>query len=360
MMVADAFTLIGGGALVTFALIAGSAFLFTSYASQDVPPVSLTALRLTIGSSGLLLISAVTGKICWLKAASYHELVSLAIIGFANTAIPYTLLAAALSQGVNVATAAVLSGAAPLFATVLSALFLTHASKVWFQPKRLLGLSLGFAGVIIIAFIKQIVKDKNTTSTVTGVILQLFGVLSKAVAAVLAEHHNSKFQTGMPVFVQAFLQAAAGALIAIPVALAMDCTHMTPKILDPHRVAQSGAYCGFVHNANQQAIFGVLYLGVCSSCIVYILQFFLLKTVGAVRQMLVDYLTPAVGIVEGALFKDEWKHIHAEEQMLFSVGVVLIVTGLVLVQLSRPVSSSTDVSKPLTSLEPVARGLTFE
>ena len=44
---------------------------------------------------------------------------------------------------------------------------------------------------------------------------------------------------------------------------------------------------------------------------VYVLQFFLVREVGAVQQMAVDYLTPIVGVVEGALFRCNFCDISA-------------------------------------------------
>ena len=50
-------------ALIAFALIAGSAFLVTKEASKSLPPCTIAAARLLLGSTGLLLCNALLAGI---------------------------------------------------------------------------------------------------------------------------------------------------------------------------------------------------------------------------------------------------------------------------------------------------------
>ncbi|CAE8594276.1 unnamed protein product, partial [Polarella glacialis] len=63
------------------------------------------------------------------------------------------------------------------------------------------------------------------------------------------------------------------------------------------------------------------------SCVVYLLQFFLLSRVGAIRQTLMDQLALVVGVSEGALFRGEFHDASGLEAMLFFTGAGLVLTG---------------------------------
>ena len=96
----------------------------------------------------------------------------------------------------------------------------------------------------------------------------------------------------------------------------------------------------------------LLYLGLASSCAVYVLQFYLVREVGAVQQMAVDYLTPIVGVVEGALFRCNFCNISALRLALVLTGTTLAAVGATIVNCCdgaarRKVESDTAVGAPL-------------
>ncbi len=88
-------------------------------------------------------------------------------------------------------------------------------------------------------------------------------------------------------------------------------------------------------SAPHQALLGILYLGLASSCLAYIFQFYLLQTIGtstsltqfcldeprfgkqlmkfsvlgSVRQTFVDFLVPVVALLESAVILDSWAHV---------------------------------------------------
>jgi hypothetical protein len=110
--------------ILCYALISGSAFLFTKQASQNVPPASLTALRMSIGSTSLLLSHIIffgfRKTINIFQNEIYNNINWIFIVGAFNTTIPYTLYAVALTNGIDVSVAAVLSGMAPLLVSLLT------------------------------------------------------------------------------------------------------------------------------------------------------------------------------------------------------------------------------------------------
>lgn len=62
----------------------------------------------------------------------------------------------------------------------------------------------------------------------------------------------------------------------------------------------------FFATADLMAWISVAYLGFFSTVIAYILYFYLIRTVGSVKQTMVGYLLPVFGVFIGAIFLKEW------------------------------------------------------
>ena len=186
-------------ALLTYAIIAGSAFLFTKAATQLTPPCTLAALRLSIGSCGLLLLNFVGfGPRETLATLDHMKRPHAVAVGLLNTAIPYTLYAYAMhSFGVQVWLAAAISGCTPLIAQILA---MVQRAK---RPSRLVvaGLFVGLAGLALLSVATLIRPVGSTgahrTTTVSGVLVQIVAVLSKAAAAVIAQRHHELVRARM-------------------------------------------------------------------------------------------------------------------------------------------------------------------
>ena len=225
---------------------------------------------------------------------------------------------------------------APLGGTALAA----RAAKRS-KPLVYAGLLVGFVGIVLLSVEKiahphphnqsshvacggaygAASDGPSLSSAVLGHCALLVAVASKATASVLAERHLR----AVPLFALALGQTVLGFAFALVAALAVDFAY--------HFGAgpPACAYFGFVAEATPGAWYAVAYLGLCSSCIVYLLQYFLIKRVGAVKQMLVDYLTPVVGIVEGAIFRNELAGLAAGIVAAEVGGVLLVGVGVSMV-----------------------------
>ena len=316
-------------ALFAFGLIAGSAFLVTKEATKYLPAASLTACRMVLGATGLFICNlAVFGceKTSAMIATCRSMTALVATVGLLNTTIPYTLYAVALTRGVDVSVASVMSGAAPLFASVIAQLFLAAGGEEkQCRGMRLVGLVIGFAGTVVVAVNKQFEAGKLDESSTVGVAAQFIGVLCKACAAILAEHTFRNTERGrlLPAPGLAMGQAFFGALAAIVLALIWDFGVQPSNAVHMHRD---------VTDHWKDIIPSLLYLGLASSCAVYYLQFFILRHAGGVRQMFVDFLTPAVGITEGAIFLCDFCDATTESIAFAVSGSVMCLLGVVLVQ----------------------------
>ena len=313
-------------ALVAFALIAGSAFLVTKEVSKSLPPCTIAASRLALGSVGLLLCNALLAGIAPTARAIALLLAQplVLVVGCCNTAISYSLNAAAMDHGIEVWLAATLAGCAPLFTAAMALAFLPTR-----RPSASIvgGLLVGFAGIGALAAEKALAPGKHGATTAVGFLLQLIAVSSKAIASALAQRQMGS----AGVVSRSTMPNTTPALLALQFAAAQALAGLAAALVFALVVDVSPWFGGGLHTlaplSHGRVWPALLYLGLASSCLVrgrrrshlsspalrttdcfsqwqvYVLQFYLVREVGAVQQMAVDYLTPIVGIVEGAIFR---------------------------------------------------------
>ena len=131
--------------LVFFALgfMWGSSYLFIKLAVDDFGTFTLVALRLVVGAACCGPSSGSRKQPLPRERRIYGHLLVMAIV---NITIPFLLITWA-EQSVDSSLAAILTSPVPLFAIVLSAIFLAD------EPIRVngvIGLIVGFIGVVII------------------------------------------------------------------------------------------------------------------------------------------------------------------------------------------------------------------
>lgn len=90
-------------------------------------------------------------------------------------------------------------------------------------------------------------------------------------------------------------------------------------------------HLSFFKHANYVSWLSVAYLGVLSTGVAYICFFYLIRTVGSVKQSMVGYLLPVFGVIEGAVFLNEWEGIPFYIPIIEVVGCVLIFAGIAVV-----------------------------
>src|SRR6478609_9678977 len=121
----------------------GSSYLFIKLAVDDFGTFTLVAFRLVVGALLLWTVVRIAKQPLPRERRIYGHLLVMAII---NITIPFLLITWA-EASVESSLAAILTSPVPLFAIVLSAIFLTD------EPIRVngvVGLIVGFIGVVII------------------------------------------------------------------------------------------------------------------------------------------------------------------------------------------------------------------
>jgi drug/metabolite transporter (DMT)-like permease len=276
-------------------LIWGASFLWIKIAVRDIGPVSLVAFRLFFGLAGLLAFFPVLRP----KIPRERRVwVNLAILGVTSSALPWFFISWAETT-IDSAIASVLNGTVPLF-TMIVAHFALRDDKI--TAGRVLGLLLGFGGVVILSLRPATAGDAVTPPhpalSVVATGAMLLATFSYAIGAV----HARRNLGGVSPLIQAFFSMAFSLVVILAVAIAVEGGPRVPARLD------TWAALGWL---------GVLGAGIAS----YIF-YKLLHSVGPTRASLVTYTLPVVGVTLGVIVLKErldWRLV---------VGTLLIVSGV--------------------------------
>jgi drug/metabolite transporter (DMT)-like permease len=277
--------------LVVLALMWGTSYAFIKLGVQTLPTFTLIATRLFIGLAFLATVVLVAREPLPRNPRIYVHLVVMAIV---NIVIPFALITTA-ERSVDSAIAAIINGAVPLIVILLAALFL-HDEPITLG--RLIGLLVGYAGVIVIV---SPGLASSTGSEISGELALVGSTISYGIGAVYAR----RTMRGLRPMIPAVFQVAFAFAIVAVIALAFE---------RPFSVSWNG-----------DALLAVAWLGVFGSGAAYLLNFRLLARIGATRTSILAYFLPVIGIISGAIMFDE----HIDPLVL--VGTALVLAGIALV-----------------------------
>ncbi|MEM9542670.1 MAG: DMT family transporter [Cyanobacteria bacterium P01_E01_bin.42] len=271
--------------LLLLAALWGGSFLFLRMASPAIGPVWLIEFRVLI--AGLVLLPLLI-RLDLLRELRRHWQ-SLAMVGLLNSAFPFVLLAFA-SLSLPAGFTSILNATAPLFGTAIAILWL----KEEFSPSRLLGLLLGFAGVVVLVGW----QFRATPGFFASVAAGLTAALMYAIAAPYIKQKLSGVNS---------LTIATGSQLSAAIALFPLLPFTVPKKSPPSEI-----------------ILAILALALFSTALAYILYFRLIRNVGSTRALTVTYLIPVFAMLWGAIFLTE----SITLAMILGCGCVLLGTAI--------------------------------
>lgn len=272
--------------LVTLAAIWGASFLFMRLGAHEFGPVAMAALRVSGASLLLLPLLAARQGLAELR----REWRPLLVIGLLNSALPFAFFSyAALS--ITAGLSSILNATTPLWGAIVAWLWLSQR----LSPPRILGLLLGFAGVLFLAWDKASFKPGGSGWAILA-------CLAAALCYGIAASYSKRFLAHLsPLTVATGSQLFAALLLALPAQALWPAQPPSP-----------------------QAWVGVTLLALLCSGVAYILYFRLMSRIGPTNTIAVTFLIPVFALLWGFAFLGETLSL----QMVLGCAIVLLGTAL--------------------------------
>jgi drug/metabolite transporter (DMT)-like permease len=297
-------------------LIWGSSFLFIKVGVDELHPMYITLIRVALGAAILLVLLVATRDRLPRGARVWGH---MAVLGAIAVAVPFTLFGYG-EQRVSSLLAGIWNATTPLVALPMAALvFRTER----FTLRKVVGIGLGFAGVLVVLGVWQGVGG----ATLTGQ-LMCFGA---AACYGIAIPYLKRFLADQPV---SGLGLVAGQLVAATVMLA---------VVAPLAAGAPPAPA----DLSGEAVASMLALGALGTGAALVIHLRNIRLVGGTAASLVTYLMPVVAVLAGVIVLDEtltWFQ---------PVGAVVVLSGIAISQgirfrlrRARPV---TPIPAPVTS-----------
>lgn len=281
-------------AFLLLGLIWGSSFLWIKIAVGDISALMLVALRFTSGLLGLWAY-AVWRRVHVPWPRDRATWAKYGFMGIINTALPIALVSWG-EKFISSGLAAILTATVPLFAIVVAHLWL-HDERV--TARRLGGLIVGFAGVVVVMLPGLVVVDLR--SDIVGQAAVLLAALCYALGGTYSRRHlrgeSPLTQSTMTLLVASAVSWASLLLLERP--LQWPTAGLT--------------------------WFAAAWLGLLASGLAYVIFFGLIQAWGVTRTSLVTYLMPVIGLALGALFLSEsvgWNLVAGLFVILAGIAVV--------------------------------------
>lgn len=276
----DAFGVGEWGLLAGIALIWGSSFFFMEIGIEAFSPGIVTLARVGLGAASLAFVAKARRPI------DREDLRRVLVLGVIWIAIPLTIFPIA-QQWISSSVTGMLNAATPISAAIWATILLRRAPG----PRQLVGIAIGFAGVLAMSWPEL----QSSSANALGVGLSLVAVAFYGLSANLAVPLQQKYGA-LPVLLRAQLAAL---VIVVPAGLLQlgDSTWAWDSALAMVPLGVLGTGLAFVFMAN------------------------LVGRVGAPRGGIAIYFVPIVAIILGVTILDETL------EAIALVGVILVLAG---------------------------------
>src|SRR5262245_2062656 len=255
--------------LLLLGVLWGIPYALTKIALATIPPVTLTAARVSLAAAVLWIVALLSGRGLprdWRFAG--HVFVQGAIV-----CLSYTLIAFG-QQSVDSALAAILNSTTPIFVCLIALTWTRHEP---ITIGRMLGAMIGLTGVVVIAGASALLRLGREIAGQGAILLATF-------LAALAAIHGRRF-TGIAPEIVAAAMLTCAAIILVPACLVLEA---------PWRAAPSAASLAAL-GAN----------AVIATALGFVIYFRLIRTLGSMGTASVGYLKPAVGVLIGCALLGE-------------------------------------------------------
>ena len=290
--------------LTILALIWASAFFNIKIATYSFGPVTIAFLRVFFGAIPVLLL-------CYFKKIKIEAFSKdwhwFAMIGFINLVVPFFFIAYGV-QSVQSNLAAILMSTTTLSSTVLGH-FYTKNEK--FNIIRTIGVLIGFSGIVYLFSDNILINENNFFSALLIVLGATCYVIGGVLTLKISKKKNENVTGSILIW---------ATIILIPlVSFIEQPWELTPRL---------------------DSTISVIYLGLVSTGIAWLLRFRILINNGLIFQSQVSYLIPIFGTILGYVFLKELVTLK-----LF-ISLIAVCIGIYIVREAGYKKSTSVVRKP--------------
>ena len=277
-------TIIDYSLLCFLALIWSSAFFNIKIATESFGPVTIAFLRVFLASIPLIILCNIKNIKIEVFSKDWYW---FALIGFVNLVIPFFFISYGI-KAVQSNLAAILMSSTPLTSTILGHYF-TKNEK--FNLIKTVGVLIGFSGIVYLFSDNILINENNFYSA----LLILLGATGYVVGGVLTLKISNKKNENVTTSICIW-----ASIILLPLTMIFEQPwNSTPSAL---------------------SVISVVYLGLVSTGLAWLLRFSILKKNGLIFQSQVSFLIPIFGIILGYIFLKEL----ITPKIIVSVILVLI------------------------------------
>ena len=230
-------------------------------------PAIVVFIRVFIGALILIPISIYDRSLfAAIKGWKY-----IAVYALYEMVIPWILIGTA-EQSISSGLAGLLVASVPIFSTIITSLY---GDKTVWQPRRLIGIAVGFIGVFLLVGIESFTGSSDPVA-----ILMMLGASGGYAYAVI--------------YITRKMPGVSGVAINA-IAMAMTALFYSPALLilwPEHQISHS-------------AIYSVIALGIFSTGIAFAVFFTVMAEIGPARASLVTYMNTAFAVVLGVMILSE-------------------------------------------------------
>ncbi len=255
-------------ALILLAALWGASYIFIRVAVPALGPFVLMGARVALASGTLALYAVILARGMPKFRSRWKEFL---IVGATNSAIPFTLIAAAEIE-LTASLAAILNSTTALFVAVVAAVWIGES----LTARKVVGLLLGFAGVVVLVGWDPVPLNG-------AVLLAVGAMLAASLSYAVGGVYVKRTFAGVSPLAMTIGQQGAAAAILLPLAPAS-----LPGEAPPLPAALSA-----------------LALALLCTAVAYLLYFRLIENVGPTKTLAVTFLIPVFGLLFGVVLLGE-------------------------------------------------------
>ncbi|MCB0083144.1 MAG: EamA family transporter [Caldilineaceae bacterium] len=300
-------------------LVWGSSYFFIRIGVEQLPPFQLVFMRTGVAAIGLNIVIYARGK---RLPTDWRGIRDLIVLGVVNTVIPFFLITWGEVR-IESSLASVLQGTAALFTLIVAHFLFVDERIIW---RKLIGLLVGFCGVVILA-------GRSGSEVVTNVsrTMHLLGQLAIVGASFCYALGNTYGRKAMQSRLAPIV--TAGGAMTVAAVVTGIITFTAPLWGGPPPLG--------LRELTPRVLSAALTLGLLNTFVAYLIYYSLIAALGSARTSMVTYVIPVVGILLGTIF------LHERVDARLIIAAVMIIGSIAIVNLRfdwwrrRDVSTST-------------------